>query len=274
MDELLGRMLQIRPDDIVQMVLIVAGLSTVRLGVMMSVFPLFTSLGVQQGFLRGGLAIGLSLPVMPSVLAQVLTEGSPEAVALLGLVAKEALIGVLLGLLLGLPIWGAVAAGHLLDLQRGAAAATFTDPNSGDETTLFGHFVFLMFTATLLSLGLFERALLDSLYQTFVIWPPLGAWPVLELARTEHVLRLLGAMLEIGLVLSAPTVLAMLTVDLGLALTSRIVPQIDVFFLSMSLKTLLIALVMPLYFAMLIFFIKSEASLSENSVQALESFFR
>jgi type III secretion protein T len=56
-------------------------------------------------------------------------------------------------------------------------------------------------------------------------------------------------LVELGLLLSAPMIVAMFLAEMGLALVSRFVPQLQVFFLAMPIKSALAFLVLVLYFS-------------------------
>ena len=82
------------------------------------VFPLFTQ--VRTGVLiRSGFALGLSLPILTGAVAQMDGfEHAGSAFHLAFLAAKETFVGLLLGLLLGVPFWGVQAVGEVMDTQR------------------------------------------------------------------------------------------------------------------------------------------------------------
>src|SRR5262245_27894910 len=108
-----------------------ASLAITRMAAMLLVMPAFTRLGI-TGPVRAGIALVVALPVIP-VIAQAVAPLSltPGTVAML--VVKEAIVGTVIGLMLGIPLWAAQAAGDMLDLQRGASMATVSDPSQAEE---------------------------------------------------------------------------------------------------------------------------------------------
>lgn len=58
-----------------------------------------------------------------------------DSVAFVGLVLREAGIGVLLGVLLCWPFWVLHAMGNLIDNQRGAMLSSTVDPANGVDTS-------------------------------------------------------------------------------------------------------------------------------------------
>jgi type III secretion protein T len=61
----------------------------------------------------------------------------------------------------------------------------------------------------------------------------------------------LARLVHIAVLLSAPVIVAMFLAEVGLALISRFVPQLDVFFLAMPIKSGLAVLVLLVYLATL-----------------------
>ncbi len=57
----------------------------------------------------------------------------------------------------------------------------------------------------------------------------------------------LGRFLRLTLLFAAPAIISMFLAEVGLALVSRFAPQLQVFFLAMSIKSALALLVMVLY---------------------------
>lgn len=80
--------------------------------------PVF-SFNILKGMVRTGVVLALSL--MPAIGLQAqLAVQMPDWPQLIGLILKEVTIGILLGLLLGMPFWLFQSAGALFDNQRGA----------------------------------------------------------------------------------------------------------------------------------------------------------
>src|SRR5262249_58328869 len=98
------------------------------------VMPAFTRLGA-TGLLRGGIALTLAFPLVPLV-AQALAGEQLTVAAIAILLLKELTVGVVIGLVLGVPFWAAEAAGDVLDLQRGSASASLPHPSGTPQRTV------------------------------------------------------------------------------------------------------------------------------------------
>jgi type III secretion protein T len=222
------------------------------------VLPLFTRFGLQQGLIQGAVMVAFAAPVLPGVTEALSVAGTPDLGALAVLLAKELLLGVLLGLVLGLPFWAVVAAGDMIEMQRGASMATLVDPGAGDETTVTGTLFFLMVAFVLVTSGWFTEVLLETLYASYAGWPVLDPLPALTPAAGANALGLLDALVETGLVLAMPIFGTLLLAELALGLAGRYTQQINVMFLAMSLKQVIYVLLLPVYFAGLVFFAEGE----------------
>ena len=162
--------------------------------------------------------------------------------------AGEVGLGLLIGFVVTL-VFGAIrGGGALTDMQLGMNSASLFDPSvQAGQTpieTLSNLLATLLFFVTnshhQFLLGLKELA--ASL--------PAGQLPA-GIPTGAVVLPLVGAMLEAALRLALPMLAITLLVDLGLALASRMVPQLQPFYLSPPIKTVVglgvMVLSMPLW---------------------------
>jgi type III secretion protein T len=221
------------------------------------VMPAFTRLGL-TGILQGATALALALPVVPVVVAAL--AGQKLTVMMIPvLMGKEVMIGVAIGLVLGVPLWAAEAAGDILDLQRGSTAATLFDPSANGEDGITGTLLALVMVALYFGSGGL-RLTLGTVYESYGIWPAGNVFPTLSLTASQFVVILLDRVMTLGLLLVAPIVVFMLLSDLLLALVSRASPQLNVFALSLSVKNLVFAILLALYGAFLIKYMGTDLS--------------
>lgn len=251
-------------------------LSSARMLGLLSILPLSTRLGL-TGLLRGGVALALALPVAPALLPALHADPvSGPRLLLLGV--KEAFVGLLLGILFAVPFWAAEAAGELIDQQRGSRGAVLPDAAQEAQTGITGTLLVLALTTIFLLHGGMGM-LVDAIYDSYQIWPPLDPAPRLAgMTGTEGAgapgaaaLLMLGALdriLESGFLLASPLLVAMILVELALALVSRFAPQLNVFDLAMSAKGLVTVLGMPVYAVFLMGYLRDGlAPLASFAVQ-------
>jgi type III secretion protein T len=224
--------------------LIAAGLALSRVVGVMAVLPTFTRLGV-TGLLRNGIALAVTIPMVPVIAATLgaepLTFGKIAALEF-----KEITVGVVIGLVLGVPFWAAEAAGDILDLQRGSSLATVVDPNSTTEASITGTMLGLIIVALYyVSGGLFMT--LRALYASYDIWPISRFLPLFGPNAGQLLLGLLDEIITMGLMLVVPIVICLFLADILLALVSRAAPHFNIFALSLAVKNLVFATLLVLY---------------------------
>jgi type III secretion protein T len=209
--------------------------------------------------LRGGVAFTFALPLLPMTVAALAGQDLPP-VKIAALLPKEVVIGMIIGLVMGLPIWAAQAAGDMLDLQRGASAASLFGSSAPAEATITGTLLRLVTLTLYFGSGGLPLTL-RTIYESYRIWPVVNAMPTLGPATGEFFLALLDNIVVMGLLLVAPIAIVMLLTDLLLGLMSRAAPTLNVFALSLSTKNLVFTLLMVLYSAFLLKYIGNDLSL-------------
>jgi flagellar biosynthesis protein FliR len=152
--------------------------------------------------------------------------------SVLGELGVSALLGLSLALLNEL----ASLAGQLLGMQFSFSLVNLLDPNSEVQTPLLSQMLGLLEITVLLTAGL-HRTILAALLHTFLA-VPLGS----GLAPRNLGLPLVGMMSGVffaALQLAAPVMSATLLVEIGIALMSRVSPQLPVLALTVPAKTVL-----------------------------------
>lgn len=248
-------------------------LGTARALAFVMVTPLFTRFGLQEGILRTALLLAFSAPVLPAVYMELAALPPPGPFEVALLLAKEAIIGLILALTLGLPLWAVAAAGDIIDMQRGALMSEMVDPGSGDQTTPTGTLFFLMAALILVSSGWFTEVLLRSLYDTYTVWPVTEPLPAFDPAAAWRVLEILDRLTETALTLALPLVAAMLLVEIALALATKYTQQINAMILGMSVKQLVYILLLPAFFASMMYFVTGDIRDLARHLEAMSQFF-
>jgi type III secretion protein T len=223
---------------------IASGLALSRISGVMAVLPAFTRLGV-TAVLRNAIALAVTIPMVPLIVTSLGSE--PLTVGkIAALTFKEITVGVVIGLILGIPFWAAEAAGDILDLQRGASLATVLDPSSPTEASITGTILALAITALYYaSGGLFMT--LRTLYDSYGIWPIGRFLPLFGPDAGRLFLGLADEIVTMGLMLVAPIVVCLFLADILLALVSRATPHFNIFALSLAVKNLVFVVLLVLY---------------------------
>lgn len=174
--------------------------------------------------------IGLAV-VLAAVLAPNLSHAAPgmNPVLLVALLAKEILIGALMGISCQFVFYGIQMAGILIDTQRGMNQLTFFAPQLSGPASVLGQLklqtaivLFLILDGHLAYLRALDASFRDVPVLAFPSIPP-GSTALLETAA-----RLSANSLLIGLQLAAPVLIALFLVDVAFGLLNRVASQINV----------------------------------------------
>lgn len=213
---------------------IVLSLSAMRISIAFLLLPLFSKESV-PAMVRNSMFLSLALM---SILIQPSAQVDQFSTTMwISLFAKEALIGAVIGLFFGIFLWAFEAAGVVIDMQIGASFALFFDPVVGNEVTLVGaflsrwaSFVFLASGGLLLVTGV--------LLESFAIWPLVEPITSLKGASVALFEAELSRFMSLTLRIAAPIMAVIFIIDISMGLINRFAQQFNVFFLSMSIKSM------------------------------------
>ncbi|MBC7604200.1 MAG: type III secretion system export apparatus subunit SctT [Ramlibacter sp.] len=169
-----------------------------------------------------------------------------DLLVIIGIILKEAFIGVVMGFVLAIPLWAVENMGDLVDAQRGATIAQTINPLSGHETSPLGQLFNQAIVTMLFALGGFLMVL-SVIYDSFQIWPVFGWWPKFSPDAPKLALDLLDRFMSLTVLLCAPVLFCMFLAEAGMAIVSRFVPQLQVFFLAMPIKSAIAMIVFAIY---------------------------
>ncbi len=176
------------------------------------------------------LAVPMALKSMPA--------GELSWVFLVVVAFKEVLIGFLIGFFASIPFWVAENVGNFIDNQRGATMGEVFSPLSGTQVSTMGIF-FTQLVSTIFFVSGAFLLFLGALYASYEVWPLFGDPVLLAKNAPVQILGSLDNMLKTTVVISAPPVILMFLATIGLGLVNRTAPQLNVFFLSMPVKSAL-----------------------------------
>jgi flagellar biosynthesis protein FliR len=152
------------------------------------------------------------------------------------MLVEEILIGAMLGITARLTISALEVAGSVIASQLGLSFATAVDPTQGSQGAILGNFL------TLLGITLFfatdmHHLVIAALNDSYTLFEP-GEMPATGDAAALITRTVAGAF-RIGIQLSAPFLAFGLLFNIGLGVLSRLMPQMQVFFVALPLSILL-----------------------------------
>lgn len=205
-------------------------LVSLRLGVFFIVAPVFGSVRIPVtarillvvalalGIASGGTVVPTELVVAPAPLA------------------AAALVQVALGGILAAGLFAAFGAfqfaGRMLDLQIGFGVSSLVDPGTRTQGPLLGILLSMM-AVLIFFLADGHHVILKMLVLSLERLPLGAGFGELDIGA---VVGQFGAMFTFGLMLVAPVVFGLFLVDVGVAVISRTMPQMNVFVLALSAK--------------------------------------
>ncbi|WP_263062913.1 type III secretion system export apparatus subunit SctT [Dickeya dadantii] len=210
-------------------------LGVARLYPCLFLVPLF-SFTIIKGMLRNAVAIALALVPAGAIQQQMLTTTITWPM-LPGLLLKELVIGLLLGVVLAMPFWLFESVGALFDNQRGALTGGQLNPALGSDATPLGHMMkelFIMLLIITIGFPGFTQLLWDS----YRLWPALDFLPPLSEQGFHTYLDLLKDTFQHMIVYAGPLVALLLLLEFSIAILSLYSPQLQVYVLSTPAKCL------------------------------------
>ncbi|WP_407158268.1 type III secretion system export apparatus subunit SctT [Bradyrhizobium sp. STM 3557] len=235
--------------------LLAFGIALARPIGLLSFNPMFNRVPL-TGVIRGAAASALALPVAPVIEAALPRDGlGPIAMVLL--TTKEAIVGSVLGFVLGMPFWALDVAGDVMDAQRGATQGRLNDPAGFEDVSISGTMLIMIGTVLFVMSGGLET-LTSLLCDSWTVWRPFGAFPQLNDRTPLLLLGMLDRMTRQGFLIAAPAVFAMLLADAALLVLARIAPQMRVDDLALSLRNIVFFIVMLFYAAFLLVYVRQD----------------
>ena len=216
--------------------IIAAVLAMARIAGAFAICPAMTD-SMIPGVARRAAVLAFSCIALPYVHAH-MPEGEPSLLLFSLAAFREAVIGLLIGFFAAVPFWVAENIGNLIDNQRGATMGEVYSPLSGAQVSTTGIF-FTQVVSTLFFVSGAVLVMLGALYKSYAIWPVFTDFLDFAPDTPVTILGSLDGMLTKTVVISAPVVIIMFLATLGLGLVNRTAPQLNVFFLSMPIKSAL-----------------------------------
>lgn len=218
-----------------------------RISTFTFVWPIFSVYNVPAQ-MKILFAVAITLVVFPVINRSGLTaQGLNQDIVYLA--AKEVLTGLCLGFLTRLFFYAISCAGNLVATSAGLANAQLFNPAMGASTTTVEQFYAALATLLFLSLNghhLFLEGLVQSFDQL-----PLAVDGTQFASSFSHMVGkfkdsgiILQSVVEAGIKVSAPVMVAIFILNVVMGIISRAVPQVNVLMTSMSVNFMAAILVM------------------------------
>lgn len=219
-------------------------LASVRIVAWLAIVPPFSSRSV-PAMAKVVLALGLAFAVAPSLARDEIPTGTYE---LLATTVTQVAVGVSMGFVTFLLFAAVAAAGSLIDVFGGFALAQAFDPLSMNMNTVFGKFHQMLATVLLFTSG-GHLLVVGGLLKTFDVLP-VGESP--DASRGPDLLTTAFSMFFVTAVqIALPMVAVLFIADVGLALLTKVAPQLNAINVMFPAKIGLTLLLLGLSFPVL-----------------------
>ncbi len=208
-------------------------LSFARIGTMVMLLPGLGEMTVSPR-VRLTIALVLTAVIMPLHRNDYQIDLRAFGPVLLTL-GQELLVGVVLGLLARLTIAALQIAGSVAAQQMGLGFVTAVDPTQGQQGAIVGNFLGVL-GITLIFATDMHHLIISALNDSYTVFRP-GEIPILGDVANILTTTISGTF-RIGVQISAPFLVIGLLFNLGLGVLSRLMPQMQVFFIGMPLSIL------------------------------------
>lgn len=212
-----------------------------RVGSLFMTLPVLGTASVPMQ-VRALLAMAISLIIAP------LHFGLPvpppdHLLALALLLAKEAMLGLALGLAVMVLLAGMQLAGQVISQMSGLSLAEVANPNFDTSVPIFSQVLELLALAIFFAVG-GHRQVLEALLGSFAWMPPgQGEFPS---SLLDTMTAIAGHSFDCGIRASAPVMVAMLVAILIVALVSRTIPQLNAVAVGLNFNSLVVLAVFSL----------------------------
>ncbi len=200
-----------------------------RVGTLIMLVP-----GFGEAFLstrvRLVLALLLSLVMYPLV-SSTLPAQPGTMIAAFGVLFHEIVVGLILGGISRLIISTLQVAGSAIAFQTGLGFAQTADPSqTGVQGAIIGNFLGLLGMALVFATDM-HHLVLGAIYQSYVVYPP--QMPLMFDDAYHLAWDVASRSFAVGVQISAPFIIFGLVFNLGLGILSRLMPQLQIFFIAM-----------------------------------------
>ena len=205
-----------------------------RVGTMVMLLPGIGEMNVPVR-MRLTVALVLTAVILP-LHEKAYTVDLQQLGPVLTMLGEEMLVGAVLGITARLAIAALQITGTVVAQQLGLGFVTAVDPTQNEQGVIVGNFL-TMLGITLIFATDLHHLVIAALNDSYSLFSP-GETPLTG-DMAKHVTHVVTVAFRIGIQLSAPFLVFGLLFNLGLGVLSRLLPQMQVFFIGLPLSIML-----------------------------------
>lgn len=205
-----------------------------RLAAMIMLMPALGETSIPAN-VRLILALLLSFVMMPLVASSYgAIPGTLAGVSFA--VFTEVAVGIFIGGAARIIMSALHVAGNIIALQMSLAFAQNVDPTQGQQGVLLANFLSLTAVTLIFATNL-DHLLIAAMRDSYVLFAPGQPLPVGDFS--QMVVKMVADAFRLGLQLAAPFLVFGLIFYIGIGILSRLMPQIQIFFIAMPANIML-----------------------------------
>lgn len=212
-----------------------------RVGAILMVVP-----GIGDRSVPARVRLLLSVVVAITVAVTVADHVPPvpdQPLMMLGIVGKEVLIGLFIGTLVRLAFSALHVAGTIISFQTSLAYARNFDPTQGAQGSVIGSFLAII-GVTMIFVTNLHHMMIVAAIDSYELFPMNGTLPIEDF--TSMALGATADAFKVGIQMSAPFIVYGLTFYLAIGILSKLIPQVQIFFVAMPANIVAGFLIMTL----------------------------
>ncbi|MGC4077408.1 MAG: flagellar biosynthetic protein FliR [Rubrivivax sp.] len=222
-----------------------------RVGAMLMVIPALGETTIPAR-MRLSFALVMAGVLYPTV-SPVIPALSGDVFGVIALLIHEIMVGLIFGGIARLAVSCTQVAGAVIASSAGLSVAQAADPtNGGIQGALVGSFLSVLGIALIFATDLHHVAL-SAIHDSYMIFKPTDPMMFGDTAQT--VIEAVAGAFVVGIQMSAPFIVFGLVFNLGIGILSRMMPQLQVYFIAMpatvgiglGLMAILATMMMGLY---------------------------
>ncbi len=168
-------------------------------------------------------ALSYNLPAMPA-----------SNLVLVSLILSEAFIGFLIGGIMRILVSALDTAGMIVSMQSSLSNAMIFNPVTATQGSIIGS-VYSTLGVTLLLVSNMHHYMLATVVESYQLFPASGKFPATD-DTFQIIVRTVAAAFKIGVQIAMPFIVVGTILQYGFGLVNRLMPQVQVFFISMPLQ--------------------------------------
>jgi len=153
----------------------------------------------------------------------------------------ELLIGFMIGTAVRITMMAMQLAGTIIAQQMALSYSATVDPTAGVQNPTIGTFLMLVATALIFALDLHHLAI-RGMHDSYALLAPGVAPPIGDAA--QMISQTFISAFKVGVQISAPFLVFAIVFNFGLGVLSRLMPQLQIFFLAMPATIILGTLIL------------------------------